>query len=113
MFIGLLLFFLAGVVGANGIPHFVKGIVGSRHQTPFKNPSSAPVNTLWGSANFLIGFWLTVWGMSFGVPFSLAGTLMIAGMLLTGFLLARHWQDDPVAKGEKESTKKQGVGRKA
>jgi hypothetical protein len=50
MFIGLLLFFFAGAVVANGIPHFVKGTIGNRHQTPFNKPSSAPVNTLWGNS---------------------------------------------------------------
>lgn len=103
MFIGSLLFFLVGVVVGNGIPHFVKGIIGSRHQTPFRKPSSAPMNALWGSANFLTGFWLLVWAKSFGIPFPLAGTLVIAGMLLTGCLLARHWQNDPLGRGEKES----------
>jgi hypothetical protein len=35
-----LLFILAGLVGTNGVPHFVKGITGEKHRTPFKNPSS-------------------------------------------------------------------------
>jgi hypothetical protein len=95
-------FFFAGAVAANGIPHFVKGIIGSRHKTPFKNPSSAPANALWGGANFFIGFWVGVRAMTFRVPFPVAGTLVIAGMLLTGYLLVCHWHNDPVAKGEKE-----------
>jgi hypothetical protein len=41
--------------------------------------------------------------MSFDISFPLAGTLVIAGMAVMGYLLARHWQNDPVAKGEKES----------
>jgi len=33
--------FVAGVLGANGSPHFGKGIMGQKHQTPFGGGSSA------------------------------------------------------------------------
>jgi hypothetical protein len=46
--------FLAGLFGANGVPHFVKGITGQKHQTPFAKPSSAVVNVAWGWLNFAL-----------------------------------------------------------
>jgi hypothetical protein len=46
--------FLAGAFAANGIPHFIKGGIGQRHQTPFGKPSSAAVNVCWGWINFVV-----------------------------------------------------------
>jgi len=46
--------FLAGAFAANGIPHFIKGGIGQRHQTPFGKPSSAAVNVCWGWINFIV-----------------------------------------------------------
>lgn len=45
----------AGMFLANGIPHFVKGIMGQTHMTPFKRVSDAYTNVMWGFANFVIG----------------------------------------------------------
>lgn len=45
---------LAGLFAANGVPHFVKGGLGQKHQTPFGKPSSAVVNVCWGWANFVV-----------------------------------------------------------
>jgi hypothetical protein len=45
---------LAGLLAANGIPHFIKGGMGQRHQTPFGKDSSAIVNVLWGWANLAV-----------------------------------------------------------
>lgn len=47
--------FFAGVFIANGVPHFVKGVLGQKNQTPFGKPSSAIVNVFWGWANLVIG----------------------------------------------------------
>ena len=44
--------FIAGLLATNGIPHFVMGITGQKHQTPFGKPSSAIVNVIWGWLNF-------------------------------------------------------------
>ena len=51
-----LVYFLAGLFAANGIPHFIKGITGEKHPTPFGASSSAVVNVLWGSANFILAW---------------------------------------------------------
>lgn len=45
--------FIAGLLAANGVPHFVKGCIGQKHQTPFGKPSSALVNVCWGWLNFI------------------------------------------------------------
>lgn len=100
MLAGCIIFLFAGIVFGNGVPHFVKGMVGWKHQTPFGKPSSAVVNVIWGAVNWLGGFWLGVWGSTFGVPFPLAGTLAIAGLFLMGYFSAAVWQHDPVARGE-------------
>lgn len=60
--------FFAGAFLANGIPHFVQGIGGRKFPTPFASPpgrglSPAPVNVVWGSANFLLA-----WGLLTYVP---------------------------------------------
>jgi len=46
--------FLAGLFGANGVPHFIKGVLGEKFQTPFGKSSSASVNVVWGLANFVV-----------------------------------------------------------
>lgn len=46
--------FIAGLFGANGLPHFIAGILGKKHYTPFGDTSSAIINVLWGWINFVI-----------------------------------------------------------
>ncbi len=84
--------FLAGLIGANGVPHFIKGITGEKHQTPFGNPSSAVVNVVWGMVNFAVAGLLIFYAhpharghllRSFG--------LVVLGALLTSVLLASVW----------------------
>lgn len=58
-----LVYFLAGLFLANGIPHFVNGVSGRRFQSPFASPpgrgeSSPLINVFWGSLNFIIGYLL-------------------------------------------------------
>lgn len=47
--------FFAGMFLANGVPHFVKGIMGQTHMTPFKRISDAYTNVIWGMINFVLG----------------------------------------------------------
>jgi hypothetical protein len=46
--------FLAGLFAANGTPHFIKGAMGLKHQTPFAKHSSAVVNVCWGWINLVV-----------------------------------------------------------
>lgn len=48
-------FFLAGLFLINGIPHFVQGICGKSHMTPFARVSRPVTNVIWGLINFIIG----------------------------------------------------------
>lgn len=48
--------FFAGMFLVNGVPHFVKGIMGQTHMTPFKRVSNAYTNVVWGFMNFALGF---------------------------------------------------------
>lgn len=50
----LLQAFFAGMFLANGVPHFVKGIMGQTHMTPFRRVSDAYTNVVWGFSNFLL-----------------------------------------------------------
>lgn len=47
--------FFAGMFLANGVPHFVKGVMGQTHMTPFKRVSDAYTNVVWGFVNFVFG----------------------------------------------------------
>ena len=46
--------FLAGLLAANGTPHFIKGGMGQKNRTPFGKPSSAIVNVCWGWVNLMV-----------------------------------------------------------
>jgi hypothetical protein len=55
--------FFAGVLLANGVPHFVHGISGDRFPTPFAKPpgrglSSPTTNVFWALFNLLVGYLL-------------------------------------------------------
>jgi hypothetical protein len=50
------LYFVSGALIANGIPHYMRGVVGEKFQTPFGRPSSAVVNVVWGTFNFVLGW---------------------------------------------------------
>jgi hypothetical protein len=85
---------LAGLVGANGVPHFVKGIVGQKHQTPFGKPSSAIINVLWGWLNFLIAVLLLYWAHTHNHRLR-ALALVAFGALITSLVLAYTWSKYP------------------
>lgn len=48
-------FFLSGLLLVNGIPHFVQGICGKSHMTPFSRVSQPVTNVIWGLINFGVG----------------------------------------------------------
>jgi hypothetical protein len=86
--------FLAGIIGANGVPHFIKGITGQKHQTPFGRPSSAIVNVVWGWVNFVVAALLLYWG-HIHQHLLRAFTLVAVGALLIALLLAYTWSKHP------------------
>lgn len=94
------LFFLFGVFAANGVPHFVKGMMGEMHMTPFGKPSSAQVNILWGVLNLYIAFWLVTWASGYEYLILPASLSVAGGVLVIGSLLTRLWSDDDQARGK-------------
>lgn len=86
--------FLAGVIGADGIPSFVMGISGKKHQTPFGRPSSAVISVIWGWLNFAIAGLLLYYGHVH--PHLLRAFACVAvGALLMSMLLAYSWSKHP------------------
>jgi hypothetical protein len=82
--------FIAGFIGANGVPHFVKGITGQKFQTPFGRPSSAVINVIWGWANFVVAALLLYFGKVH--PHLLRSfTLVSIGALAQALILASVW----------------------
>ena len=100
IYVAYLLFFLAGLFGANGIPHFVKGITGQQHMTPFSKPSSAVVNVIWGFTNFMIAtmFFYGASGQDYEHIWAvLAG---FTGVFFASVSLAMMWRGDAKARGK-------------
>ncbi len=82
--------FLAGVIGANGVPHFVKGITGEKFQTPFNKSSSAVLNVTWGWLNFVVAALLLYFG-NVHQHLLRAFTLVALGALVLALVLAYTW----------------------
>lgn len=94
---------LAGILGANGLPSFIKGISGEKHQTPFGRPSSALVNVIWGWVNFVVAGLLLYFG-DIHQHLLRAFSLVAVGALVCSLLLATAWSKHP--EYNKEATKK-------
>jgi hypothetical protein len=91
-----LAYFFGGAFLVNAVPHFVNGVSGHPFQSPFVHPpgeglSSALVNVLWGSFNFVIAYLLLAKVRSFDfkrwryVLIAGAGGLLMAVMLARAF----------------------------
>jgi hypothetical protein len=88
--------FFAGVFLANGVPHFAQGICGNKFQTPFASSrgvgeSSAIVNVLWGSFNFIVAGALLRYFFP-PLPPPIGGSIATAlGVLVMALWLAHHF----------------------
>ena len=91
-----LVLFFSGMLLANGVPHFVRGISGQKFQSPFASPrgvgeSSPVVNLLWGFANLAVGLAL-VRSSDWPGSDSTAGWLVVgAGVLIAALFLSSHF----------------------
>ncbi|PDT03624.1 hypothetical protein CO666_13690 [Rhizobium chutanense] len=89
--------FIAAGFLTNGIPHFVNGVSGRAFRIPFaqQDKLGSPIaNVVWGWVNFLIAFLLfaNIGPLYIGTP---GDTIFVAaGMLVTGILLARIFEDE-------------------
>ncbi len=91
-----LAYFLAGVLLANGVPHFVHGISGKKFQSPFASPpavgeSSPLVNVIWGLVNFIIGYALIYGVGDFTFGFSPAVLMVGLGAIVASVALAFYF----------------------
>ena len=91
-----LLQFVAGVLLANGLPHFVQGISGHWFQSPFASPpgvgeSSPVVNVLWGFLNLAVGFALLFAFEPKGAGVIVEWAFVGLGALVIALYLARHF----------------------
>ncbi|WP_144926838.1 hypothetical protein [Halorubrum salsamenti] len=88
----LVVFAVIGVFGTNAVPHFVRGITGHRHMTPFGAESSARLNVLWGSANAGVSGALA-WVYRDAVEPMTLTVAFITGVLLA-VSLASYWSEE-------------------
>ena len=90
--------FLAGAFAANGTPHFIKGGIGQRHQTPFGKPSSAAVNVCWGWINFIVAAVFLHFSHVHTNEYIDLALLAVGGLLMTLFNTA-VWSKHPEHNG--------------
>jgi hypothetical protein len=58
-------YFFGGVFLANALPHYISGLMGRAHQSPFAKPpgkgySTSMTNVLWGLLNLVVAYFLLV-----------------------------------------------------
>ena len=87
-------YFFGGAFLANGIPHFVSGMMGRPFQSPFAKPSgkglsSSTVNVLWGFANFVIAYLFIARVGNFDLNAADHVISLGLGLLLMGVVSAR------------------------
>ena len=88
--LSLVLHFLAGALGFNGVPHFLKGISGERRPTRPDTPPLAASSVLWGGFNLFLSFTILVVYKYFR-PSSFTPSLIafsVGGMIVTLKLMA-------------------------
>ncbi len=93
MALSLIAMFFAGIFLANGVPHFVKGVTGQRHMTPFARSSSAMTNVLWAAPNFVVGSVLLWLGLEQDAPGVAQAAVAGVAALLISVRLAVMWSD--------------------
>ena len=86
--------FLAGLFAANGTPHFIKGVSGQKHQTPFGKHSSAVVNVCWGWINLVVAAIFLHFGHVRAHEYR-AFALLALGALLMSLFNAMVWSKHP------------------
>lgn len=86
--------FLAGLFAANGVPHFIKGVMGQKHQTPFGKSSTAVVNVTWGALNFIAAAILLHFGHIRSHE-DRAFILLAVGGLVMSLFNASNWSKHP------------------
>lgn len=101
-----LAYFFGGAFLANAVPHYVSGMMGRSFQSPFAKPSgkglsSSTVNVLWGFANLMLAYCLTLRVGQFDLRAADHIVSLGLGLLLMGVISARifgqfHGGNSPV-----------------
>lgn len=79
--------FFAGMFLVNGMPHFIKGITGQTHMTPFKRVSNSYLNVIWAFGNFVLGLLILGTSSDTGLVNLPSGTNLWI-FILGGFIMA-------------------------
>lgn len=87
------LYFLAGLVLANGLPSFVKGLMGERHHTPLRREGGAMLNVVWGTANLFVAGWLWLYASLMPQALGYALVAFFLGILVAGITLAKRFEE--------------------
>jgi len=87
-------YFFGGAFLANGVPHFISGVMGRPFQSPFAKPSgqglsSSIVNVFWGFLNFVIAYFLTIYVGNFDLRALDHVIALGTGVLFIGIISAR------------------------
>ena len=87
-------YFFGGAFLINAIPHFVSGVTGHPFPSPFASPpgqgeSSAMINVLWGSLNFVIAYLLIGRVGTFQLRRTRDALIVGVGGLLMAMMLSR------------------------
>ena len=91
--------FFGGSFIANFVPHFIRGITGTKFPTPFANPpgrglSPPALNVLWALVNLVAGFLLLQTG-GFSLDIWQLLVTSFAGFALMALLLSRVFDARP------------------
>jgi hypothetical protein len=91
-----LAWFFGGAFLVNAVPHFVQGVSGRRFPTPISSPpgkgeSTATVNVLWGTFNFVVGYFLVTRVGEFHLRQVDCAIVLGAGGLVMALMLARSF----------------------
>jgi hypothetical protein len=87
-------YLFGGAFLANGVPHFVSGMMGRPFQSPFAKPpgeglSSSTVNIVWGFFNFVVAYLLIARVGAFDIRAVDQAIAAGLGALLMGLFAAR------------------------
>ncbi|HZL01348.1 MAG TPA: hypothetical protein VFC47_15785 [Caulobacteraceae bacterium] len=87
-------YLFGGAFLANGVPHFVSGVIGRAFQSPFARPpgkglSSSTVNVIWGFANFVVAWGLIARVGNFDPRAADQAAAVGVGVLVIGVMSAR------------------------
>lgn len=87
-----ILYFLAGLVLTNGLPPFIRGVIGQRNRMPFKRDSGPMLSVVWGTANLFVAGWLWLYASLMPHALGFALVAFFLGVLVAGITLAKRYE---------------------